>query len=147
MDEFGGQSFREIENEIFSGEGLCGIGVHSRKHKSCDEAEEKTAKRSQKSANVFFDGDAAKKRRKEVMQITQEERREKARNTGNKGSNSKFLTMNKRKFLTFNVLNDKASNGKGKESGKGKGKTAGKGREKTKQEKVGIKVRKTSTHS
>jgi hypothetical protein len=108
---------------------LCGIGVHSRKHKSCDEAEEKTAKRSQKSANVFFYGDAAKKLRKEVMQRTLEERREKAhRNTGNKGPNSKFLTINKQKFLTFHVLNNKASNGKGKGSGKGKGENSGKGK-------------------
>jgi hypothetical protein len=144
MDELGVQCLLEncdAEYEVLPGEGVCGVGEHSRAKRKAEDKDGDTGGGSaRKSVRAAASGQAAKKRRKRAKSKAPAERHtETQRNIGSKGSNLKYQTFNKRatKKLTFNIYNAKTTGenrgkgGKGRDWGNGKGK-GGKGKGKGK---------------
>jgi hypothetical protein len=146
MDELGVQCLLEncdAEYEVLPGEGVCGVGEHSRAKRKAEDKDGDTGGGSaRKSVRAAASGQAAKKRRKRAKSKAPAERHtETQRNIGSKGSNLKYQTFNKRatEKLTFNIYNAKTT---GENRGKGGKRGAGAtGREKEGREREKAKVR------
>ncbi len=141
MDSFGVAStipYTGAEFMVTAGEGRCGTGPRSKSKRKVDELSGEMASddddvevlgvgQGRRSASAANNGAQAKARRHQAQSRSEDRYANVRRKSGNKGSNQKLQTHDKRRtvFLVHNKGNAKGKGGKGKvgkgEGGKGKG--------------------------
>ena len=137
MDSFGVAStipYTGAEFMVTAGEGRCGTGPRSKSKRKVDELSGEVASddddvevlgvgRGRRSAGAVNNGAQAKTRRHHAQSRSEDRYANVRRKSGNKGSNQKLQTHDKRRMV-FMIHNKGYAKGKG---GKGKGK-GGKGK-------------------